>query len=426
MINLLPPDHREYIEYGRKNRRIISWLSALLFGIVILFAVALVGRLTIQTAKNQAVSQKEATQAMIDDSNLGQIEKEYSDLVTGLSSARKVYEKQILYSRLIRKLATLLPPGTSLTTISLTDKDRAINLNFDNQVDGLGPVIQTNLLNQGDQIADEGRNLMQNGFGIPLGGIQTPSKNGILEAEITKDTKTKQIEFYVNIIDENQEKNLTSALENGGEYAYELLEPLLEKSNFFNTQNTQLPLITGHSVNNDAKSVDFSIEATSIDQVKAIQNTIDSAQYSTVIETYSFEDRTLITSEKCSSRTSTGKCRIECVNGDSDCDAQNKTCKALVPRGCRYIVRAYYDELYTSSQILKVNDEEKKMCNTVGSLPCTHKVTAKYNQLFDEVDINRVSTCTVLTDTSTASCPVEIRAKFGPNAKFYLINGASS
>lgn len=424
MINLIPPDHREEIHFGRKNTKTRAWLATLVFGIVALFVAAIVGRLTIQTAKNQTVSQLEAIQSQIDESNLDGIEKEYGTFVDGISGVKKIYQKQILYSRLIRKLATLLPPDTSLTTISLSDKDRAINLNFNNKRDGLGPTIQINLENQGVQIAERSRTLIEDAFGVPLGG--SLSESGVPEMNI--DIANRQLDYYVNINSDKKLDVLQRALTNGGEFAYQLVEPSLKNQGYFDDNSSQsIPKFLSYTVDNDSKLVDFYFSANSIDEARLVEKQISATPYGAFIETYVFEDDTYPMQDKCTDKQTNKKtCELSCPRSESECLASKKICVPLKNRGCHYVVRGYYDELYSTSTITPVSSDEKKICESQASLKCTHKISAKYAQLFDKVDINRVATCITDPTNGTISCPVELRAEFGSNAKFYLINSSGA
>lgn len=425
MINLLPPDHKEYIYYGRKNYQTLIWLTTVAFGVGILLVVALVGRLTIQTARNQTLNQKIAVEAQISDANLDATEKEYTSFVEGIDNVKKVYQQQILYSRLIRKLATLLPPGSSLTNISLSDKDRAVNLDFNNDRDGLGPTIQINLENQGDQIAEKSRIMTERAFGIPLAGQATVLADGSNGSLISIDSKTRQLDYFVNSPENDNLTVFRNALKNGGEYAYELAYPSLVAKGVTNEKSlVSIPHLLSYTVNNDSKRVDYYFNANSIDQVKDIANTISNQPYTTFIETYTFNDDNYTNAEKCTdTKTNKKTCSMVCADNQNDCETSSKTCVPLQDRGCRYVVRSYYDELYTSSSIIPASKEEKVLCEKNSGKKCTHKVSAQYSQLFDKVDINRVASCATDEKTSKISCPVQVRAKFDSNAKFYLING---
>lgn len=424
MINLLPTNVKEDFSYGRRNSQIISWLLTVLFGIAILLIVATVGRLTIQTARNQAVVQKELIEQQLVSSDFKTTNDEYSEFVDGLGNVKKLYQQQILYSRLIRKLGTLLPPGAKLTSISIADKDRAIGLNFDNDTDGLGPTIQLNLTDQSKQVADKTSRLFDESLMIKLsGGIETNS-----------DAKT--VEFLVNAADLTHEQRLLSSVQNGGEMAFNSIYDQLDGLAYLTDYETLLeapdlvksipdtvsqPQIRSYTVNKDQKAVDFIIRADSIQEAKEIEKSLLSGSNSLFIETYVFEDFQYANNGKCIDEyTKKATCVTECRNSNG-CDSGTKTCISSSRNGCQYVVRAYYDELFVAATATKVDESTAKKCDQV-SKPCTHLVMATYSQMFSKVDINRVAACTKDLTNGTSACPVEMRAEFSQDAKFYLIN----
>lgn len=444
MINLLPPEHREFITYGRKNAKLLSWLSALAFGVLVLFLVALVGRLTIQTAKNQALEQKNSLSAMLSDKSLVATEEEYSNYVNGMTAVSKLYQRQVLYSRLLRKMATLLPPGASLTNISLAEKDRAINLDFSSSVDGLGPTIHLNLLNQGEQIASQTRAQLD-GFGIQLAGKSESIADGSRRPLIAIDKESKSLSFYISApqVGGNEPeslKKLTYALSNGGNFSFEIVKDGLISAGYakeydygkklFVQESTSRPQINSYTVNTEAKYVDYTVSANDLGSAKLIANTLTNSLRSIYIETYTFENSEYNRQDKCTDNK-TPTCEMICRSGTSkECDETDKKCTPLIPNGCRYTVRAYYDELFTAATIVPVTNDEAADCKKNSEWAngsCTHKVTASYNQLFEKVDINRVASCSPDPNNLGAlSCPVQMRAEFGSNAKFYLVSSGAT
>ena len=444
MINLLPPEHREYIIYGRRNAQLLNWLYALVFGILVLALVALVGRLTIQTAKNQALEQKNSISMMLSDQSLVSTEDEYSDYVSGMTAVNKLYQRQILYSRLLRKMATLLPPGASLTNISLAEKDRAINLDFTSSVDGLGPTIHINLLNQGEQIAEQTRVQLE-GFGIQLAGESEILANGTSRPLITIDKDTKKLEFLIaapkiNNKDPESLNKLSAALSNGGNFSFEIVKDSLIREGYavsynyenktFQTSSSDKPQVFAYTVNTDAKYVDYSVGANDLTAAKRIADTLMTTARTTYIETYTFENNEYNRRDDCR-LGSEETCRMVCRSTtQKNCTESEKKCVPLSQNGCRYTVRAYYDELFTSATITPASQEESADCkkNSIwaGGI-CTHKINASYNQLFERVDINRVASCAPdPINIGALSCPVQMRAEFGSNAKFYLISSGAA
>ena len=423
MINLIPPDYREHMDYGRKNSKVISWLTAVVFGITILFVVAIVGRLTIEASVAQATSQKAELVAKLNSSSSTEIDKKYTDFISGINSAKKLYQQQILYSRLIQKLATLLPPGSKLTTISLADKDRAINLNFENNAPGLAPTIQINLANQGEQISSKTRGTIEQAFGLKLGGIASDTEKNIPAIDIVP--STKEISYSVGVpnneLGNKQLERLSSALKNGGEFAYELaVNTAGESTNIKSSTPPNIPKLTTHSVDTARKQVDITFEANNIAEIDTMKAVMDDSSIVPFIETYTFENKSYNRTNCSSKSTGPNKCKISCPNAGAPCTEDEKICVPTSARSCQYTLRGYYDEMYSSATIKPINQKDQQSC----TYTCTHRITAKYNQLFEKVDINRVAACGIDPITGINKCPVEIRAEFGVNAKFYLVNPA--
>jgi hypothetical protein len=428
MINLLPPIHKENIEYGRKNTQVLSWLIAVTFGIVILILTAMVGKLTIRASVAQVSSQKSDLENKQRDSGSAAIEKQYGEFTSNLTNVKKIYQQQILYSRLIRKLGTLLPPGTKLTTVSLTDKDRAINLNFSNEQPGLGPTIQINLENQGDQIAGITRKLFTTAFSTPIGGAASEQNKD--EAAININQSTRELSFDVNIPDTKEGndklKIIQNSLKNGGEFAYETTKISLgDKISSKEDLPKSAPKFRSYSVDTTNKRVDMYFNANSIAELQDIRSDIDKSAFQPFIETYLFEDRDFLTNKNCAvvyqgqvSKKDGQSCQLKCSDSSAECTPEKLICTPLKEKGCQYVIRGYYDELYRRASIELIAQNVRKNCK----FACSHKVTALYSELFEKVDINRVGSCSKELTTGLSVCPVEIRAEFGVNSKFYLAN----
>lgn len=411
MINLLPPQKRAEIRYGRKNAQILRWFSGFLFGVIALLAVAFIGRMTIQTSKEQALVQKLSIEEQLKSPEFVQAEKEYADFINGTDSVGKIYGRQVLYSRLIRKIATLLPPGARLSNISLSDTDKAINLNFVNRKEDLGPTLQINLVNQGEEIAERGRQLTEVSFGMTVSNISVSN-------ELSIGADKRQISFDIDGSDAAKLDTFSKALKNGGEYAHLIIEPSLRRVQLFDKSSPVY--IDSYKVNSVGKYVDYDVRAGSLNEAWEVAAYIGDKPLDTYIEVYAFENRNYSFTEKCSVNGQ-ATCFVECESGGSDCQLSEKKCTPLDRAGCRFTVRAYYDELYTSASISALTESQKTKCES-GKV-CTHRVTATNSQLFSKVDIIRVATCTSDND-GNLECPVDIRAEFSPDSTFYLASSS--
>jgi predicted transcriptional regulator len=423
MINLLPKSHKEDIEYGRKNAEVMNWLTTIVFGITMLFLTALVGRITIQSTVAQAESTKSELIQKLSESSATKNEAEYTSFVNGVDNTKKLYSRQILYSRLVTKLATLLPEGSRLTSIALTDKDRAINLNFNNSVPGLAPTIQQNLENQGEQIASKTRSIFTDSLHIQLGGAPSTSNSSVPAVSVSP--TDKQITFDIFIPGTEVGKagltRVQNSLKNGGELSLEIVSDILpETVTPKPTTPSTTPKLDEYKISTTEKRIDISFRANSVDELNDLKGAVLSAPNKPFIETYVFEDVDFLTSTTCKPQKNaqSQSCKVVCRDNSATCSQDQKMCVPLVARGCKYILRGYYDEPYITAEIAQIPEKDRKAC----AFECTHKVSATYSQMFSKVDINSVSGCSYDPAADKTSCQVAMRAEFGANSRYYFLN----
>lgn len=131
MINLIPSDHRQAIFYARLNTRLVRWSIGI--------AIALLG-LAIIIAGSLFYLQQDSSriQSYINESKqslAAQNEKETLERVKEINDNLKltvdVLSNEVLFSELLQQIGLIMPPGTVLEDLSLT-----------NEVFGLGITLQ--------------------------------------------------------------------------------------------------------------------------------------------------------------------------------------------------------------------------------------------------------------------------------------------
>lgn len=145
MINLLPLELRTQRLYGRKNRVLIGYVIALVVT-ALLVAVVMVGSLkffgTDDTALRNEIEQNNST--------IGVLQVKTTDLnktVDKLETVNKLYEGSISFSELVPKIGSLLPEGTILNGLSLTeDNTDALTLDVDLENPELTAILVRNLV----------------------------------------------------------------------------------------------------------------------------------------------------------------------------------------------------------------------------------------------------------------------------------------
>lgn len=130
MINLLPPETKLEITYGRRNSVLVRWVSALLIVIIAVAATSAFGIFYIhQNVKNQEKVASIAKERMASQN----VEKTKNDLETLSNNVKTIVQilnKQLLFSKMLTTIGGVLPKGTALNDITLSSTDAALDLNI--------------------------------------------------------------------------------------------------------------------------------------------------------------------------------------------------------------------------------------------------------------------------------------------------------
>jgi hypothetical protein len=122
MINLMPPEAKSAILYARRNSRLLHWTVGSLFIIVAMMATVILGGFYIDSAKNSLASSIEITKETITEQKLDQTKQEAEELSQGVKLVVQILSKEVLFSKLIQQLGSLMPEGATLGDIQLSNK----------------------------------------------------------------------------------------------------------------------------------------------------------------------------------------------------------------------------------------------------------------------------------------------------------------
>lgn len=128
MINLLPPAVKQEITFARRNGVLIRWIIAMVAVIVGIGFMTLFGQFYIN--KNTQNQQKVAklTEERIAAQNLSSTKKELQTLSDDVKTIVQILNKQLLFSKMLTSIGSILPAGTALSDITFTSSDSAIDL----------------------------------------------------------------------------------------------------------------------------------------------------------------------------------------------------------------------------------------------------------------------------------------------------------
>lgn len=128
MINLLPPDLKESYRYGRHNRTLVRW--AVLMGASLLVACALIGAGYLYLNQQVTTTQKQidASRKQLESQDLSGTQKQVKNISNNLKLAVSVLSQEVLFSQLLKQLASVLPDNTVLTGLTISQAQAGVDL----------------------------------------------------------------------------------------------------------------------------------------------------------------------------------------------------------------------------------------------------------------------------------------------------------
>lgn len=152
MINLLPPQTKEDFHYGRRNRLLMHWIIASAFCLVGALLLVGGGYLYLNQSINDTTRQIADTNKQLQDENLNSVQKQVTDISNNLKLTVEVLSKEILFSKLLDRLATVTPSNTILTSLSISQTEGAIEITAQSSSYQAATQLQTNLADPKNQI----------------------------------------------------------------------------------------------------------------------------------------------------------------------------------------------------------------------------------------------------------------------------------
>lgn len=128
MINLLPPDLKQGYVYAQRNSRLSRWIVAFLLAIVGLGIVGTYGYLYMHRSVDSYTSQVATTKALLNKEKLAETEKQVQDITNNFKLVVQVLSQEVLFSKLLTQMATVIPANTILTQINITQAQGGIDI----------------------------------------------------------------------------------------------------------------------------------------------------------------------------------------------------------------------------------------------------------------------------------------------------------
>jgi len=155
MINLLPPDIKQNISYARQNTKLAHWVLACLIGISGTGLVVVFGLFYINQSVRSYTSQIDKTNQGLGAQKLEETQNNVQEISSNLKLVVQVLSREILFSKLIKQIGTVIPPMAILTDLKIAKTTGSIDItaatiNYDTAAQ-----LQVNLQDPANKIFDK-------------------------------------------------------------------------------------------------------------------------------------------------------------------------------------------------------------------------------------------------------------------------------
>jgi Tfp pilus assembly protein PilN len=155
MINLLPPDVKQAIAYGRHNTKLLRWSFALICSIAGVALVAALGLFYINRSITAYASQVDKGQAGLKIQKLDETQKKVQDISGSLNLVVQVLSREILFSKLLKQIGSAIPAKASLSGIQIAKVQGGIDLTAVAADYNTATQVQVNLQDPANKIFDK-------------------------------------------------------------------------------------------------------------------------------------------------------------------------------------------------------------------------------------------------------------------------------
>ena len=156
MINLMPVEAKTNILYARRNTHLAHWTVGSLMIILAMAATVVLGGFYIDSSKQRLSNSITSTQDTITTQKLDETQKEAENISGGVKLIVQVLSKEILFSKLLQQLGTLMPAGATLGDVQLSSKiDGALDLTANAVSQQAATQVQLNLQDSKNNLFDK-------------------------------------------------------------------------------------------------------------------------------------------------------------------------------------------------------------------------------------------------------------------------------
>lgn len=128
MINLLPPDRVLVVRFGRQNSRLRQWIVGALCAIGGLIIIMAGGWVYLHQQASDLQTSLDKTNSQLQAQNLAKVQHDAKEITGDIKVINQVLGNEVHFSDLIQDIGKVMPPGTVLSSLSLSKINGSLDL----------------------------------------------------------------------------------------------------------------------------------------------------------------------------------------------------------------------------------------------------------------------------------------------------------
>ncbi len=152
MINLLPPEIKQEYRYARRNTKLVNWVIVASFALVGLAAISVGGIWYLKQAVKPYNNQIVASENNLKVQDQAGTEKQVKEISDNLKLVIQVLSNEILFSALLKQLATIVPNDATLSNFVVSQTAGALDITANTADYNSATQLQVNLADPTNKI----------------------------------------------------------------------------------------------------------------------------------------------------------------------------------------------------------------------------------------------------------------------------------
>lgn len=152
MINLLPHDTKSSYIYAKRNVYLRRWLTILVISLAILGIIGTIGLISIQQTTAHYNEQIRISQKALTDKKLIDTQNKIKDVSSSFKLVVKVLKQEVLFSQLLKQIASTIPPNANLTSLNIIQTSGGIDISAEAKDYATATQVQVNLADPSNKI----------------------------------------------------------------------------------------------------------------------------------------------------------------------------------------------------------------------------------------------------------------------------------